>query len=173
VSTSLEHGRSLRQETPTDRRHYTQIPLIVHELAETSREYELMAALISFRWHPWSPIIPSVETLRGMLRCSARTIRRTAARLEARGYILREERRAGDNRQLSNVYHLCGPLLAAVTRIEDDRVQEDGQSRPGGRSNVAGKPEKPNENKRTRRTERVNTDPAAFTSGELGRWIRT
>lgn len=130
---------------------YTQIPRELHDLAESPREFELMAALLSFRWFPSSPIIPSVKTLAGMLRCSQRTVRRTAAGLETRGLILREERRAPDSRQMSNLFHLCGPLLALVAAVEARADQEARPSWQGRRSNGAGKPEYRNDNNRTRR----------------------
>lgn len=152
---------------------WTAIPNELHDLAETPREFQLMAALLSFRWYPTSPIIPSVETLASMLACSRRTVRRTVAALEARGYIRRIERRAADDRQLSNDYALCGPLLALVTTIEAARVRDVGQQWQGRRSPWPTKRDSGKQTPSTRRIERVNTDPAAFTSGELGRWIRT
>lgn len=113
---------------------YTSIPNALHGLADTPREFQVMAALLSYRWYLTSPIIPSVETLAVQVGCSHRTIRRTIAALEARGLLRREERRASDARQLSNEYVLCGALLAFVTRMEASRGQEERQAWPGGRS---------------------------------------
>jgi DNA-binding transcriptional MocR family regulator len=127
---------------------YTSIPNALHALADTPREFQVMAALLSYRWYSTSPIIPSVDTLAVQVGCSHRTIRRTIAALEARGLVRREERRASNTRQLSNAYVLCGALLTFVTRIEASRVQEDGQPWQGRRSTVAGKPNEPNQTNR-------------------------
>jgi hypothetical protein len=138
---------------PDDR--YTRIPNSLHALAETPREYQLVALLLSFRWYPTSPIIPSVDTIAAALGCSHRTVRRTVAALEARGLLQRVERRAADDRQLSNEYALCGPLLAAVTAVESSGDQERRQPWPGRRSNVPGERNQGNQTNRNQRTERA------------------
>lgn len=147
--------------TDADRRNFVQIPRALHALAETPREYELLVALVEYRWYPTSPIIPSVSTLAETLRCSQRTVRRTAAALEARGLILREERRAADRRQMSNEYVLCGPLLAAVTAVEAARDREEHQPWQGRRTAVAGKREEWKNTKRTTRIQPGQTRPKA------------
>jgi DNA-binding transcriptional MocR family regulator len=129
---------------------WTSIPNALHALADTPREFQVMAALLSYRWYATSPIIPSVDTLAVQVGCSRRTIRRTVAALEARGLIRREERRASDTRQMSNAYVLCGALLAFVTRIEASRVQEDSQPWQGRRSSVTDKGNERKEPKQTR-----------------------
>lgn len=132
---------------------FTQIPRALHDLAKTPREYELIAALLGYRWFPSSPIIPSVATLAKTLRCSSRTVRRTAATLETRGLLKRQVRRAWDKRQMSNEYVLCGPLLALVADLEASRDQEARPSWQGRRTDVAEKRYSGNQSKRTTRSE--------------------
>ncbi|HVQ45145.1 MAG TPA: hypothetical protein VMT30_09400 [Candidatus Saccharimonadia bacterium] len=144
---------------PTDSR-YTQIPNGVHELVENARELQLVVHLLSFRWYPSSPIIPSVKTLAKAMKCSARTVRRTAERIESRGLLQRQERLAWDKRQMSNEYILCGALLALVTAVEASRDQEARPEWQGRRSNAAGKENSRNQTNRTRRNERRYTPPS-------------
>jgi hypothetical protein len=103
-----------------------------------------------------------------------RTIQRTIRRLESGGYVVVEARHRADLGQQSNVYRpglALLPLLPpssdhAVTGMSADRVTGPRQPWPTKRDSGKQTPS-------TRRSERVNTDPAAFTSGALGRWIRT
>jgi hypothetical protein len=158
---------------------WTKVPNALHALVDTPREFQVVAALLSYRWKPSSPIIPSVDTLARQVNCSRRTIRRTIAALEARGLLRREERRADDSRQMSNRYVLCGALLVFVTRIEAARVQEERQPWQGRRSPVAGKRNPSNETYRTggiqpgygRPGGTIPVDPAASTGGSLGAYI--
>lgn len=142
-----------QESLPLTDRRFTQIPRALHALAKTPREYELMAALLGYRWFPSSPIIPSVATLAKTLRCSSRTVRRTAATLQARGLLKRQVRRAWDKRQMSNEYVLCGPLLALVADLEASRDQEARPSWQGRRTDVAEKRYSGNQTQRTRRPE--------------------
>ncbi len=141
---------------------FTSIPNVVHALVRSPREYQLVAALLSFRWYSSSPIIPSVKRLADMLDCGERTVRRTAASLEARGLIRRVERRAADTRQMSNLYEICGALLTAVAEIETGRARERRQAWPGRRSNVADKETQGNQTKRNQRSEGRYTPPDRY-----------
>ena len=134
---------------------FTQIPNELHPLVKSPREFQLVCLLLSYRWYPTSPIIPSVEKLRKQLGCSARTVRRTVAALESRGLLRREYRHADDNRQMSNSFVLCGALLAAVTAVEANTGRGGGHTWQPTRPTVAGKREQPNYTKRNGRTERV------------------
>lgn len=119
---------------------FTQIPNSLHDLVDTPREFQLVALLLSYRWYSDSPIIPSVARLAVQLNCSERTVRRTAASLEARGLLMRAERRADDRRQMSNEYVLCGPLLTAVAAIPNTSDRVSRPSWQGRRTPTSGKP---------------------------------
>lgn len=151
---------------------YTQIHDRLHDLADSPREFQLMALLLSYRWFPTSPIIPSVETLAGRLKCSPRTVRRTVANLEDRGLLQREERRALDTRQMSNEYVLCGELLALVTALEVGRDQGQDQLWQGRRSAAAGKKQTPrnypNRNTRKEQVRQAMADPASYLQSRRG-----
>ena len=138
---------------------FTQIPNGIHALLKTPRELQLIVHLLSFRWYPTSPIIPSVATLAKAMKCSSRTVRRTAEKLEGRGLLKREERRAHDDRQMSNRYHLCGPLLALVADLEASRDQEPRPSWQGRRTNVAGERYSGNNTQRTTQQNGRSTPP--------------
>ena len=133
---------------------FTPIPTVLHDIVESPREFQLVSLLLSYRWYPTSPIIPSVETLRKQLGCSARTVRRTVAALEHRGLLRREYRHADDNRQMSNSFVLCGELLAAVTAVEASTGRGGGHERRPTLSAAAGKPNQRNQTNRNRRSER-------------------
>lgn len=150
MSSNLSRPASL---CPDD--SYTNQPNIVHDLADTPREYQLISLLISYRWFSTSPIIPSVSTLAGRMKCSERTVRRTVAALEARGLLYRVERRAEDSRQMSNEYVLCGELLAAVTAVEASTGRGGGHERRPTLSAAAGKPDQRKQANRTGRRERL------------------
>lgn len=130
-----DHSTGSASPCPDGR--YTKVPNVLHALVASPREYQLVALLLSYRWFPSSPIIPSTKTLGETMGCSQRTIRRTVAALEHRGYIRREERRAQDNRQMSNQYILTGALLAAVTACDAADVQGERQPWQGRRTRVA------------------------------------
>lgn len=136
---------------------YTNQPNVVHDLADTPREYQLISLLISYRWFSTSPIIPSVSTLAGRMKCSDRTVRRTVAALEARGLLYRVERRAEDSRQMSNEYVLCGELLAAVTAVEASTGRGGGHERRPTLSAAAGKPKQRKQYNRRSTRERLHS----------------
>jgi hypothetical protein len=138
---------------------FTQISNALHDMVESPREFQFAALLMSYRWYPTSPIIPSVKTIAGKLKCSQRTVRRLAATFEARGWLKREERRAHDRRQMSNEYVLCGPLLALVTDVEASRDQDTPPSWQGRRTDTAGKEHSGNQTNRTRQQNGRSTPP--------------
>jgi hypothetical protein len=144
---------------------FTQIPNGIHALLENARELQLVVHLLTFRWYPTSPIIPSVATLARAMKCSARTVRRTAAALESRGLLERQERRAHDKRQMSNEYVLCGPLLALVTDLEANRDQEARSSWQGRRSAVPVERYSGNQTNRTRQQNGRSTPPGCSVCG--------
>jgi DNA-binding transcriptional MocR family regulator len=137
------------------------------ELAESPREHQLMVALLMFRWHPHSPIIPSVDQLRRIMKCSDRTVRRTAEKMEARGLLRREARHAHDRRQMSNRYVLCGAFLSLVTAIEANRDQEQSSTWQGRRTRTSGERYEPNQKNRT--TQQNRQSQPAGTYSELTR----
>jgi DNA-binding transcriptional MocR family regulator len=155
---------------PEDR--YTRLPDALLSVL-SPREHQVIHLLLSYRWTDDALIYPSVPTMAARLGCSERTIQRTAHELERRGYLIIEARYRDDQGQCSNVYH-PGPLLVAllssaggmpVTRRRDDHhppVTRAAYERDSG-----------NQKPSTRRPERVNTDPAAFTSGALSAYVRT
>lgn len=134
---------------------YTNQPNSVHSLVESPREYQLVSLLLSYRWFPTSPIIPSVTTLARDMKCSGRTVRRTVAALEARGLLARIERRAEDNRQMSNEYLLCGALLAAVSTVEASTDRGGGHDRRTSWSAASGKSDQRKQSNRTSTRERL------------------
>jgi DNA-binding transcriptional MocR family regulator len=155
---------------PEDR--YTKLPNAL--LARlTPREHQLVHALLAHRWYRDSTIYPRVGTLAELLGWSRRTVQRTLRRLEDGGWIVTVARYRDDRGQTSNEYK-PGPMLAPILPPAEDApvtVPRDDRRTPasaGARKVDSGKQTSSN-----RRPERVNTDPAAFTSGELGRWIRT
>ena len=157
--------------SPADSR-YTRVSRGLHSVVKTPRQFELAVALISFRWFPDSPIIPSVKTLAKTIRCSERTVRRTAAKMEEAGLLQREERRAPDDRQMSNLYILCGSLLALVTAVEDAAGQEARPSWQGRRSDAAGKRNSGNESKRTGQSEQRDFSRSDYYQTSEGTRIR-
>lgn len=136
--------------SPCPEGRFTAVPNVLHELVTSPREYQLVALLLSYRWYSTSPIIPSTATLADRLGCSRRTVRRTVAALEARGLVARVARRADDDRQMSNLYVLCGELASAVAAIEAGRDQGGGQAQPATRSAAPGKRYSGNQTNRTR-----------------------
>lgn len=148
---------------------YTQIPNVLHDLVASPREYQLVALLLSYRWFPDSPIIPSTATLADRLGCSQRTVRRTVAALEARGLLARVARHAEDQRQLSNLYVLCGALLAAVTAVEAGRVQGGGHARSASRSGATSKTYSRNQTNRTGRPDRRGYNEVDLLESRYGR----
>ena len=147
---------------------YTNQPNSVHSLVESPREYQLVSLLLSYRWYPTSPIIPSVTTLARTMKCSGRTVRRTVAALEARGLLARIERRAEDNRQMSNEYVLCGALLAAVTTVEAGTVRGGGHDRRPSWSAASGKTNQRKQPNRNSTRERL-----AYSQNEPSRYLET
>lgn len=156
---------------------YTKVPNVLHLLAEAPREFQLVAALLSYRWTPASPIIPSVDTLARQLGCSHRTIRRTVARLETRGLLQRVARHVqAERRQVSNEYRLCGALLACVTRMDVQRVQGGGHAGDAGRSLLAGERFQRNQTQKTTKSQPGSGAPGGterYTGGALARYVRT
>lgn len=173
----MNHTRPLgaRQEPlPLADGRFTQIPNGIHDLLENARELQLVVHLLKYRWYPTSPIIPAVETLARAMKCSGKTVRRTAARLEARGLLEREARRAADKRQMSNQYHLCGPLLALVTALEASRDQEARPSWEGRGTGVGAKRYSGNQSKRTTQQKGWYTPPSTggdFLETRYGRLV--
>ncbi len=148
MSTTVSRPASLCPEAqPTDwlppglSGRYVQVPNELHTLVASPREFQLVSLLLAFRWSPSSPIVPSVRTLADTLGCSERTVRRTAASLEARNLLRREERIATDGRQMSNEYVLCGALLTLVSAIESYRDRQSDHRWQGRRSGESGKRE--------------------------------
>lgn len=105
----------------TDR--FTRLPdALISEL--TPREHQLVHALLSYRWTDDAAIYPSVRTLAAMLRCTDRTIQRTARGLEEKGYLIIQARYRDDQGQTSNLY-VPGPLLVALLPPSPDQRVTD------------------------------------------------
>lgn len=141
----------------------------------TPREHQLVHALLSYRWTDDAAIYPRVETLAERLNCSARTIQRTARGLESKGYLIIEARYRDDQGQTSNLYR-PGPLLVALLPPPGDTAtatprhdQRPLVTRPAAERD-SGNQRHLNRG-RQQGYIRVETDPRAFTGGELGAYI--
>lgn len=109
---TLEHGCPPRQESgPTDTR-YTQIPRALIRMC-TPREYQLISALLGYRWREDSEIFPRIKTLADEMGCKVRTVQYALRGLEAKGLIVSEPYYRSDGGQSSNRY-LIGPVLAPM-----------------------------------------------------------
>ena len=78
----------------------------------TAAEAMLVIQLVSFKWDEAKPF-PSVSTLAARMGCGERNIRKMLKRLEAVGYVVREERVG-----TSNLYELGG-LFRKLEQVLD------------------------------------------------------
>ena len=91
---------------------YTQIPRALIRMC-TVREYQLISALLGYRWHEDSEIFPRIKRLADEMGCSVRTVQYALRGLTAKGLIVPEAHFRTDGGQSSNRY-LIGPMLAAL-----------------------------------------------------------
>jgi DNA-binding transcriptional MocR family regulator len=124
VNTHLTQRAAAWQEPDT---RFIQIPRGLIRMT-SPREYQLIAALLAYRWTPESKIFPSVKTLAAEMGCTPRTVQRTVAALEARGWLVREYQYRPDGSQRSSTYHLAGELLSMMTDSVDARASEPRQT---------------------------------------------
>ena len=152
--------------------HYVAITNALIDYDLTPRQFQLVVTLLSYRWFASSPIIPSVKTLAGRLRCSVRTVQYALRGLERKRLIERQHTFRPDGGQMSNVY-LIGPALAPLL-AEAVTPSSDTLHPPVQRA--AHKPNErnyPNGNSRSQRPETTaRNGPTIYTSGPLSRYIR-
>lgn len=91
---------------------HTQVPNIllqnINSLDLNPTDFAVICQLVMYKWSKSNPF-PSVDRVAGCIGCSARTVRRSIARLEKKGYI----RRVYRSRQ-TNEYDLSG-LIACLS----------------------------------------------------------
>lgn len=93
--------------------HWTPITDALIDFDLTPRQFQLVVTLLSYRWFDTSPIIPSVKTLAGRLRCSVRTVQYAMRGLVTRRLIEVRYTFRPDGGQMSNAYAI-GPALAPL-----------------------------------------------------------
>ena len=91
---------------------YTQIPRALIRMC-TPREYQLVSALLGYRWFEDSEIRPRVRLLAEEMGCTVRTVQYAMRGLEAKGLIVPVAHFRDDGGQSSNRY-LIGPALAPL-----------------------------------------------------------
>jgi hypothetical protein len=93
--------------------HYVNVTNALIDFDLTPRQFKLAVCLLSYRWFESSPILPSVKTLAGRMRCSVRTVQYAMRGLIAKRLIEVQYTYRPDGGQMSNLY-LIGPALAPL-----------------------------------------------------------
>ncbi len=91
---------------------YTQIPRALIRMC-TPREYQLISALLGYRWHEDAEIFPRVKVLADEMGCKVRTVQYAMRGLESKGLIVSVPHFRTDGGQSSNRY-VVGPMLAPL-----------------------------------------------------------
>lgn len=107
---------------PSDTR-YTQIPRALIRMC-TPREYQLISALLGYRWHEDAEIFPRVKVLAEEMGCKVRVVQYAMRGLEAKGLIVPEARYRSDGGQTSNRY-VVGPMLAPLLAPLPERASTE------------------------------------------------
>lgn len=139
-------------------------------------EYRVVTVLLSFRWEAGSEIFPRISVIAQKARCVERTVQRVIARLEAKGYLLVEERYRDDGGQTSNRYILAGDLATAVAGVDQLREQRGVTATASPRMTRNGhQEERPKKQYKpagqTKSTLRPPTTFGGYLSGPYGQYI--
>jgi hypothetical protein len=108
--------------------HWVAITNALIDFDLTPREFQLVIILLSYRWFEHSPIIPSVKTLAGRMRCSVRVVQYAMAGLVKKRLIERQYCYRPDGGQMSNLYVVgpaLRPLLAPANPVDSAGGSED------------------------------------------------
>ena len=151
--------------------HYVAITNALIDFDLTPRQFQLVVTLLSYRWYPTSPIIPSVKTLAGRLRCSVRTVQYALRGLERKRLIERQHTFRPDGGQMSNVY-LIGPALAPL--LAEASTPSSGAVHPPVQRSADKRPERKSPNGKSRSQPGVPTARRTdYTGGPLSsRYVR-
>lgn len=76
-------------------------------------DINILMHLAAYWWHPANKPHPSKKTIADAIGVDPRTVQRHIARLEAAGFIKREQRRISKVGSKSNIYHLDGLIEKA------------------------------------------------------------
>jgi predicted transcriptional regulator len=86
-------------------------------------DINIVLHLAMYWWHEGSKPHPSKRTIAQALNVEERTVQRRIARMEAIGFIRREERRVPGQGSRTNLYHLDG-LIKAAEPYAEEKIQE-------------------------------------------------
>lgn len=117
MSTNLSRPAAACPAPTSTDLHYVNITNALIDFDLTPRQFQLIVTLLSYRWWSTSPIIPSVKTLAGRMRCKPRTVQYAMKGLIAKGLIEVQYCYRPDGGQMSNLYQIgpaLRPLLAPV-----------------------------------------------------------
>lgn len=144
---------------------YTQVPRALLRMC-TAREYQLISALLGYRWHEDAEIFPRVKLLAEEMGCKVRTVQYAMRGLEAKGLIVPEAHFRTDGGQSSNRYRI-GPMLAPLLAPLPEQASTTASA--WVRTPVqdgAGRKRSPERNYRRTTNERLHsripTDPSAY-----------
>jgi DNA-binding transcriptional MocR family regulator len=137
---------------------YSIIPNRLAELDLDASEFRVVCVLLSHRWRATSEMIPSVERIAGLAHLTERTVQRVVQRLEAKGYLVVEERFRDDGGQTSNRYTLAGDLAAIVS--ETDAARDGGRVTASTPARVTAPAWEPNRPRNT--TKRIGQTGAGY-----------
>jgi hypothetical protein len=113
VSAILSRSAAACPEPASTDLHYVAITNALIDFDLTPRQFKLAVCLLSYRWFETSPILPSVKTLAGRMRCSVRTVQYAMKGLIAKRLIEVQYTYRPDGGQMSNLY-LIGPALVPL-----------------------------------------------------------
>lgn len=166
---------SLTQVSPVRQgEHWTPITDALIDFDLTPRQFQLAVTLLSYRWRSTSPIIPSVKTLAGRMRCSVRTVQYALRGLVRKQMIEVQYTFRPDGGQMSNAYVIgsaLAPLIAPVSTAASRPLHPPVQT-------VTHKGFQGKDMNGTRRSQpgygrpgAVFRPPADYTSGPLGVYV--
>lgn len=172
-------AQRVQDARPTDL-HYTRVTNALIDFDLTPRQFKLVVTLLSYKWWPSSPIIPSVKTLAGRMRCSVRTVQYAMRGLVSKRLIEVQYTFRPDGGQMSNVY-VIGPALSPLLAPAgpDDSTASRSVLHPPVQA-LAHKRDERKETNGIKGSQRGagqsrsgQIDPARYTTGELGsRYVR-
>jgi predicted transcriptional regulator len=102
---------------------WTAIPNVIFEyqvaLGLDPADINILLHVVSYWWKPEEKPWPSKVTIARAMNMDPRSIQRRIARMEAAGFIWREQRRIPGIGSKTNVYHLDGLIKEAVPFAKD------------------------------------------------------
>lgn len=156
--------------------HWAPITDALIDFDLTPRQFQLVVTLLSYKWRPSSPIIPSVKTLAGRMRCSVRTVQYAMRGLVRKRLIEVQYTFRPDGGQMSNAYVIgpaLAPLVANVSIAPSRPLHPPVQ--PAAHKGFQRKDTNGNRRSQAwygRPGGTIPTDPSTYTSGQLGAYIR-